>query len=145
MKPKESICFNFKTSWHAIARMYNSMGEPEGLSASIGYVLLNIDEKKGTSASKLAPLIGMEATSLARMVKTLEERGYITREPDVTDKRSVRLFLTLEGLKKKEISRKTVKAFNKKVRDLVPQEKLDIFFEVVDEVNRIAENFNQED
>jgi MarR family transcriptional regulator, organic hydroperoxide resistance regulator len=141
MKPNESICFNFKTSWHSIARMYNAIGEPQGLSASIGYVLLNIDEKEGTSASKLAPLIGIEATSLARMVKTLEEKGYIIRKPDPLDKRSVKLFLTEEGLKKKEISKKTVKDFNKKVRETIPAEKLKIFFEVANEVNKVANDF----
>lgn len=141
MKPKESVCFNFKTSWHAIARMYNALGEPFGLSASIGYVLLNIDEKEGTSASKLAPMIGMEATSLTRMLKTLEDKGYIIKKPDSTDKRSVRLFLTEEGLRKKEISKKTVKAFNKKVREEVSESRLKVFFEVVEQVNKITEDF----
>jgi MarR family transcriptional regulator, organic hydroperoxide resistance regulator len=121
--------------------MYNFLGEPQGLSASIGYVLLNIDEKEGTSASKLAPLIGMEATSLTRMLKTLETKGYIIKKPDDTDKRSVRLFLTEEGKKKKEISKKTVKAFNKMVREAVPEEELRIFFQVVEEVNKVADTF----
>jgi MarR family transcriptional regulator, organic hydroperoxide resistance regulator len=140
MKAEESICFNLKNAWLAVARMYNQLGLEHDVSAAIGYVLLKIDEKKGTPATKIGPLAGLEATSLTRMLKSLEEKKLILRKPDDNDKRSVRVYLTEEGKKKKEISKKTVKAFNKEVRKLVSEKKLNAFFEVLERVNEIAEN-----
>jgi MarR family transcriptional regulator, organic hydroperoxide resistance regulator len=142
MKPKESICFNLKNSWQNVSKMYNLLGLKHDLSASVGYVLLNIDEKNGTPATKIGPLIGLEATSLTRMLRSLEEKELIIKKPDEHDKRSVRVYLTEKGRQKKEISKKTVKTFNKEVREQVPEEKLKIFFEVIDKVNAIAEEIN---
>ena len=72
------------------------------------------------------------------MLKTMEEKKLIYREPDPIDKRSVRIFLTELGKKKKEVSRETVLFFNNKVRELVPESKLKIFLEVVNEINQLA-------
>jgi MarR family transcriptional regulator, organic hydroperoxide resistance regulator len=111
MKPKESVCFNLKNSWQIVSRMYNAIGNEHDLSASVGYVLLNIDEKNGTPATKIGPLIGLEATSLTRMLKNLEEKELIFRKPDEHDKRSVKIFLTEKGKQLKEISKKNGEGF----------------------------------
>jgi DNA-binding MarR family transcriptional regulator len=117
--------------------MYNQQAGKHEITTSIGFVLLNI-HSEGTPATKIAPLMGLEARSLTRMLKTMEEKKLIYREPDPVDKRSVRIFLTDLGKTKKEISRETVLYFNNKVRELVPESKLKIFFEVMSEINLLA-------
>ena len=84
MKRAETICYTIKTAWHAINRMYNNIAATEGITTSIGYVLLNIDAKEGTPATKIAPLIGLEARSLTRMLKSLEETN--TESKQLTEK-----------------------------------------------------------
>ena len=54
--------------------------------------------------------------------------------------RLVRIFLTEKGLEKKEVSRRTVKQFNHKVREQVPQEDLDVFFNVCGRILGMIEN-----
>jgi DNA-binding MarR family transcriptional regulator len=137
MRREETVDHNIKSAWHAISRMYNHQAGKHDITTSIGFVLLNI-HADGTPATKIAPLMGLEARSLTRMLKTMEEKKLIYREPDLTDKRSVRIFLTELGKKKKEISRETVLYFNNKVRELVPESKLKIFLEVVNEINQLA-------
>jgi len=137
MRREETVDHNIKSAWHAISRMYNQQAGKHEITTSIGFVLLNI-HSDGTPATKIAPLMGLEARSLTRMLKTMEEKKLIYREPDAVDKRSVRIFLTELGKKKKEISRETVLFFNNKVRELVPESKLKIFFEVMNEVNHLA-------
>lgn len=107
---------------------------------TIGFVLLNISSKEGTAATKIAPLMGLEARSLTRVLKNMEEKGLIFKKPDPHDKRSVRIFLTAQGKRKKEISRETVLAFNQVVNKEIPQEKLKVFFEVIQDINNIIEN-----
>jgi len=137
MRREETVDHNIKSAWHAISRMYNHQAGKHDITTSIGFVLLNI-HSDGTPATKIAPLMGLEARSLTRMLKTMEEKKLIYREPDPTDKRSVRIFLTELGKKKKEVSRETVLYFNNKVRELVPESKLKIFLEVMNEINQLA-------
>jgi len=138
MRREETVDHNIKAAWHAISRMYNQAASKHDITTSIGFVLLNIQSEEGTPATKIAPLMGLEARSLTRMLKTMEEKKLIYREPDRIDKRSVRIFLTELGKKKKEISREAVLYFNNKVRDLLPESKLKIFFEVMNEINQLA-------
>jgi DNA-binding MarR family transcriptional regulator len=109
---------------------------------SIGFALLNIDAEDGTPATKIAPLMGLEARSLTRLLKSMEEKGLICRESDKVDKRSVRIKLTEEGKKQREHSKATVLRFNEAVRKQLPEEKLTVFFEVVQNINQIIEKNN---
>ena len=138
MKREETVDYNIKGLWHGISRMYNQYGAEYDITASTGFVLLNIDVENGTPATKIAPLLGMESRSLTRMLKAMEEKGWVYREKDPTDGRSVRIFLSPLGKQKRELSRRAVREFNTKVRTLIPEEKLSDFFEVLDNIARIV-------
>ncbi len=142
MKKEKTIDFYIKWAWHSISRMYNAYANPNDMTMAIGYVLLNIDSEKGTPATKIGPSIGMEPRSLTRMLKTLEEKGWIYREIDADDKRFVRVFLTDEGRKKRSFSREGVIIFNKMIQENIPADKLAIFFEVIKEINRLVDEQN---
>lgn len=138
MKREETVDYNIKSLWHGISRMYNQFGTPYDITASTGYVLLNIDVDHGTPATKIAPMLGMESRSLTRMLKAMEEKRWVYREKDSNDGRSVRIFLTDLGKEKRELSRRAVKEFNKKVHSMVNDEKMNTFFEVLNELTDIV-------
>ncbi len=140
MKREDTIDYNIKIAWHAISRMYNQYGASIDVTASTGFVLLNIDVENGTPATKIAPLMGLEARSLTRMLKNMEDKRWIRREKDPTDGRSVRIFLTDIGEEKREFSRKAVKEFNKKIHQLVPDEDIKAFIRVTNSVTQIIED-----
>jgi DNA-binding MarR family transcriptional regulator len=91
MKPEETIDFHIRWAWAKISRMYNTEASKNGGSMSIGYVLLNVD-KEGTPSTQLGPRMGMEPTSLTRILNSMEEQGLIVRRPDTKDKRVSRVF-----------------------------------------------------
>jgi len=140
MKKEETIDFNIKSSWHAIARMYNQQALKYGGTMSIGFALLNIHSEEGTPATKIAPLMGLETRSLTRLLKSMEEKGLIYKQNDEQDKRSVKIFLTKDGKKMKEKSRETVLNFNEAVRSVVSSQELEVFFDVIRNVNKVIEN-----
>lgn len=142
MRREETVDHNIKTAWHAIARMYNQQALKYDATMSMGFVLLNINSEEGSPATKIAPLMGLEARSLTRLLKSMEEKGLIFREADKQDKRSVRIRLTQEGKDKKEKARETVLRFNIAVREQIPQEKLTVFFEVLQTINQVIEKNN---
>ncbi|WP_128547908.1 MarR family winged helix-turn-helix transcriptional regulator [Larkinella soli] len=142
MKKEKTVDFHIKWGWHAVSRMYNTYAARYDMTMAIGYVLLNIDMEQGTPATKIGPLLGMEPRSLVRMLKSLEERGWIKRVVDENDKRFVRIFLTSEGKKKREIAREGVIQFNNLIRENIPLDKLVVFFDVMKEINRLVEEEN---
>ncbi len=142
MKREETVDYNIKAAWHSIARMYNQQALKYDGTMSMGFALLNIHSEEGTPATKIAPLMGLEARSLTRLLKSMEEKGLIYRKADKTDKRSVRILLTKEGKKMKENSRETVLRFNDAVRQEISNQKLNVFFEVLQNINLIIEKNN---
>ena len=139
MHREETVDYNIKAAWHAISRMYNQQAAMYDATMSMGFVLLTIDVEEGTPATKIAPLMGLEARSLTRLLKTLEEKEIIYRQADESDKRMVRIYLTKEGKEKREKARQTVLQFNNTVFEQIPKYKLDVFFEVLQDINQIIE------
>jgi DNA-binding MarR family transcriptional regulator len=130
MKKEDSIDYYIKTNWHSLSRLYNQKAQKHGITTSIAFILLNISTSEGAPATKIAPLMGLESRSLTRALKSLEERGYIYKEKDPYDKRSVRIFLTEKGIETKGKTIETVKAFNQFVKERIPEDKLNTFIQV---------------
>lgn len=139
MKREETVDYQVKACWHAISRMYNGEAAQHEFTMAIGHVLLIIDAEKGTPATHIGPLVGLESRSLTRMLRSLEEDGLIYRETGVADKRFVNIFLTRQGKEKREIARRTVREFNFLIRENVPPDKLAVFFEVVQQITKTVE------
>lgn len=110
---------------------------------SIGYILLNI-EKEGTHSTKLGPKMGMEARSLTRTLKTMEDDELIFRETDPNDRRKVRVFLTEKGKQMRERSKETVLSFNSLVSKRVSPEALENCMSVLQELNGLLEEMRSE-
>ena len=139
MKPEDTLDYNIKVAWHAISRMYGQQAARVGLTTSMGFVLLNIDPAVGTPTTRIAPLLGLEARSLSRLLKSMEEKGLICRKPDPHDRRLVRICLTEYGLTSRETSRRSVRHFNHVVQDEIEPEDLIAFFKVVRLITEMIE------
>lgn len=134
MKDK-TIDYVLRSTWQAVARMYNEEASKYGATMATGFALLSIDREKGTPSTALGPKMGMEATSLTRTLKSMEERGLISRKKNPDDGRGVLIHLTKEGLEKRELSKTTVLKFNETIRENISDEKLLHFMEVADIIN----------
>jgi MarR family transcriptional regulator, organic hydroperoxide resistance regulator len=139
MRREDTVDHHIRMSWHAIARMYNQQAVKYDATMSMGFVLLNINSEEGIPATKIAPLMGLEARSLTRLLKTMEEKGLIHRRADKHDKRSVRILLTKEGKLKREKAREKVLKFNEVVRSSISTQDLNIFFEVIQQITQLIE------
>ena len=138
-KYTETVDSKLKTAWQLISRMYNAEAVKHGGSIAIGHFLLNIDSSEGSYASDIAPLLGMESTSLSRIIKTLEEEKLITRKNDRTDKRKVRIVLTEKGKRNKELAKQIVRNFNFAVENKVGKKGMELFFNTLNDITELAE------
>ena len=71
---------------------------PMGLKACHASYLTEICANPGTSQDKLASIICINKSNVARQAAILEEEGFITRTPSTTDKRIMQLFPTQKTL-----------------------------------------------
>ena len=76
MKEK-TIDYVLRTTWLAVQKMYNEEASEYGITMATGFALLSVDPQKGTPSTSLGPKMGMEATSLSRILKTLEDLSLI--------------------------------------------------------------------
>ena len=136
MKEK-TIDYILRATWQAVARMYNDEASNYGATMATGFTLLSIDKEGGTPSTTLGPKMGMEATSLTRTLKSMEEKGLIYRKPNPDDGRGVLIYLTEFGKEKRELSRNTVLKFNEVVKQNVSAEKLQDFMEVSEIINEL--------
>ncbi|RIV68366.1 MarR family winged helix-turn-helix transcriptional regulator [Flagellimonas aequoris] len=132
-----TIDYALRATWQAVSKMYNEEAKNYGLTMAIGFTLLSIDPKGGTPSTTLGPKMGMEATSLSRILKTIEERGYIERRPNPNDGRGVLIYLTALGLEKREASKDVVLRFNEVVKEHVSEQDLNGFFKTIDIINKL--------
>ncbi|WP_036385604.1 MarR family winged helix-turn-helix transcriptional regulator [Muricauda sp. MAR_2010_75] len=132
-----TIDYALRATWQAVSKMYNEEAKNYGVTMAIGFTLLSIDPKEGTPSTALGPKMGMEATSLSRILKNIEERGYIQRKPNPNDGRGVLIHLTALGLEKRKESKDVVLRFNEVVKENVSEENLAGFFKTMDIINKL--------
>jgi len=135
-----TIDYILRTTWLAVNKMYNEEASKFGTTMATGFTLLSIDPDVGTPSTSLGPIMGMEATSLSRILKKMEELGLIERKPNPNDGRGVLIHLTEFGREKREYSRDRVLIFNETIKKHASEEKLKVFYEVADTINELIYN-----
>ncbi|SHH42327.1 DNA-binding transcriptional regulator, MarR family [Winogradskyella jejuensis] len=144
----KTIDYVLRTTWLAVNKMYNEEAAQFDTTMATGFALLSIDPEEGTPSTSLGPKMGMEATSLSRTLKTMEEKGLITRKPNPEDGRGVLIHLTDFGREKRAYSRDRVLTFNEAIRDNVSREELAGFYKVAEIINHMISNkkiYNQKE
>nr|WP_317631630.1 MarR family transcriptional regulator [uncultured Flavobacterium sp.] len=136
MKDK-TIDYVLRATWQAVNRMYNEEAAKYEATMATGFALLSIDRENGSPSTTLGPKMGMEATSLTRTLKTMEEKGLIERKKNPVDGRGVLINLTPFGMEKRELSKQTVLRFNEVIKQNISEEKIQHFIEVADTINQL--------
>ena len=140
MKPEQTFDFHIRKTWIQIFKMYNELVTEQGLTTSLGMALLNIDIQNGTRSTALGPKMGMESTSLSRLLKTMDKQGLIIKESDPNDKRSVVLKLTKTGIEKRNVARSVVLKFNQTVAEEIGEERTKDFLITMEDIHKVIEN-----
>ena len=137
----DPVEYSLRTSWQSIKMMYQEEAAKYGVTYAVGFALLSIDPKKGTSSTSIGPIMGLEANSLSRLLKSMETNKLIIRKPNPNDGRGIIIFLTKEGLKKRDITKNKVIKFNKLIEKNIRKKDLNILLETTKNIkNLISEN-----
>lgn len=127
-----------------MANRYNQLVADFGITQSIGYVLINIDEKEGTTVSQVAALLGLKSTSLSRMLSQLEKMDLIYRQSNEGDKRSVKIYLTDLGKEKRRMARVIVKQFNAYLNEHISDKEKLLLTNALKKINQLTVDYKPE-
>ena len=105
MKEK-TIDYVLRATWMAVSKMYNEEAGKAGSTMATGFALLSIDAEKGNLSTSLGPKIGMEAKSLTRILKSMEEQGLSVRRKNTKDGKMVCILLTTIEKEMREYSKR---------------------------------------
>ena len=139
MKEK-TIDYVLRATWMAVSKMYNEEAGKAGSTMATGFALLSIDPEKGTPSTSLGPKMGMEVTSLSRILRAMEDKGLIVRKRNPEDGRSVLIYLTKYGLEMRNFSKGVVLRFDDAVKENVSEEDLKTFIEVANTITELIAN-----
>lgn len=136
MKEK-TIDYLLRSTWNSVMKMYNEEAGKKGSTMATGFALISIDPEEGTPSTALGPKMGMEATSLSRTLKAMEQKGLIQRKPNPEDGRGVLIHLTPFGKEMRDFSKAVVLGFDEAVQKNVSVEELQTFRKVANTINEL--------
>lgn len=131
---ERTIDYVLRSTWVAISKMYNEQASKVDSTMATGFTLISIDPDEGTPSTSLGPKMGMEATSLSRTLKSMEEKGLITRTKNPLDGRSVIISLTPYGQEMREYSKSVVFKFDEAINKHINPEELQTFKKVANQM-----------
>lgn len=111
----------------------------EGHEVSKGqYVFLNaLYKKDGISQEELSEYLKIDKGTTAKMLKELEEFGYVVRQTSESDKRSKKVFLTEKAIEIKPVIRKALESWTNSLWDGFTDEEKALTLKMIE---RIANN-----
>jgi DNA-binding MarR family transcriptional regulator len=92
------LCLATQRAARRLARRFDAVLKPVGLTNGQFSLMVALNQPEPPSMGSLAPLLGMEASTLTAAVKPLARRGLLRVAPDPDDGRSRHLIITSEGV-----------------------------------------------
>lgn len=94
---EEQVCFALSVAARSVVGIYRPLLEPMGLTHPQYLVMLALWQYAPLSVRRLSDLLQLDPGTLSPLLKRLEAIGYLRRERDPADERSLAITLTPSG------------------------------------------------
>ncbi|WP_437397723.1 MarR family winged helix-turn-helix transcriptional regulator [Flagellimonas lutimaris] len=119
----EQLCFKLYVLSRKITFCYQPDFEKLGITYLQYLIFLLFWEAQVWSVKELGQRLSLDSGTLTPLLKRMEEKGWVTRERDTKDQRSVKIELTPEGEKIQQQSAIVPENLKKTIQ--IPDEKVD--------------------
>ncbi len=110
-----------------------------GVSPAEGHLLSYLRSYAPCPVSEMERVFGHKPSTLTSMLDRLAERGLLTRQINPSDRRSFNINLTPEGRKLAGKLRKTLEAFEQRVREQISEKQMDGFRAVMQAIAEVTD------
>ena len=94
---EEQVCFALSVAARGVVAVYRPLLEPMGLTHPQYLVMLALWQHAPLSVRELSGLLQLDPGTLSPLLKRLEAVGYVHRQRDPADERSLAVTLTTAG------------------------------------------------
>jgi DNA-binding MarR family transcriptional regulator len=94
---EQQVCFALSVAARGVVALYRPLLEPLGLTHPQYLVMLALWQHAPVSARRLSELLQLDPGTMSPLLKRLEAIGYLTRERNPQDERSLAVALTPAG------------------------------------------------
>jgi DNA-binding MarR family transcriptional regulator len=94
---EQQVCFALSVAARSVVAVYRPLLEPMGLTHPQYLVMLALWQQAPLSVRELSGLLQLDPGTLSPLLKRLEAVGYLRRERDPADERSLAVTLTPAG------------------------------------------------
>ncbi|MER7420018.1 MarR family transcriptional regulator [Micromonospora peucetia] len=94
---EQQVCFALSVAARGVVAVYRPLLEPMGLTHPQYLVMLALWQHAPLSVRDLSRLLQLDPGTLSPLLKRLEAAGYVRRERDSADERSLAVTLTAAG------------------------------------------------
>ena len=91
------LCLHTQRAARALARRFDEALRPCGLTNGQFSLLMSLNRPHAATMGAVAQVLAMDRTTLTAALKPLQRKGWLTVEPDPSDRRSRLLTLTETG------------------------------------------------
>lgn len=130
---ERKICKDIHRVSNKLGRKIDAVISKQGLTHSqyaiLSYIYNNI--KNDVFQRDIEEEFGIRRSSVSAMLSNLEDKGYIMRSSVSQDARLKKITINENGIAIVTKSRKFIESYEKDLLSVIPDEKLDIFYEVL--------------
>jgi len=94
---EQQVCFALSVAARGVVAVYRPLLEPMGLTHPQYLVMLALWQHAPLSVRRLSELLQLDPGTLSPLLKRLEAIGYLRRDRDTADERSLAVTLTATG------------------------------------------------
>ena len=135
-------CIAFITNKYnkEITELFNQRLQEHNITRVQWIALFYIGNNEGITQRDLAQILDSNESSIVRLIDRMEKENIVKREKDPTDRRVTKLFLTEEGMKKRDEILPIGEKFSKDCIKGISDEDLETFKEVL---NKMVKSLNK--
>jgi MarR family transcriptional regulator, organic hydroperoxide resistance regulator len=130
-----SVGYQLRKTWRAMASLLRAQIASENISIGMWYFLRALWVRDGMIQRELTEHVGLMQPTTVAALRSMQRRGLVRTEPDKTDRRSIRIFLTRQGRQLKSKLLPKVAQLNKIALRGVSRDDRDLFLRVLKKIH----------
>jgi DNA-binding MarR family transcriptional regulator len=138
-----TILKNFGILYRTFLNYISKAIVSKDLSFSDSVFLINIGENEGVSQEEIADSLAIDKAAVARSVKTMERKGYITTKRSFRDKRAKELYLSETGRELFQYAMNLNGEWLKQILANLDPDKISSFAKIIGEISGRAKKIRQ--
>ncbi len=133
MSQDDKLIFLLSIAQQAVTKHTNKVMAQNGVRITLAQsgVLFLLKQQDRRMISELGKILGIENSAMTGVVDRLEKFGFVTRQPDPSDRRALLLCITPEGLEEIERAKPIIRRANDAIKADFCKEDIDVFKEVL--------------